>query len=50
MTGDLTVRARGIGGGAVVPFVHIWELREGRIVSWRCHTDTALLHAARTSR
>jgi ketosteroid isomerase-like protein len=50
VTGDLTVRARGTGGGAVVPFVHIWELREGRIVSWRCHTDTALLHAARTSR
>lgn len=50
VTGTLTVRARGTGGSAVAPFVHIWELRDGRIVSWRCHTDTALLQAARISR
>lgn len=50
VTGTLTVRARGTGGRAAVPFVHLWELRGGRVVSWRGHTDTALLHAARTSR
>ena len=50
VTGSLTVRARGTGGRAEVPFVHLWGMREGRIVSWRCHTDTALLQAARVSR
>jgi ketosteroid isomerase-like protein len=50
VTGRLRVVARGTGGRAVAPFVHIWEMRDGRIVSWRCHTDTALLQAARTSR
>jgi ketosteroid isomerase-like protein len=50
VTGTLEVRARGTGGRAVAPFVHIWELRDGLIVSWSCHTDTALLQAARTSR
>lgn len=50
VTGRLEVRAHGTGGRAVAPFVHIWGLREGRIVSWACHTDTALLQAARTSR
>ncbi len=50
VTGRLEVQARGTGGRAVAPFVHIWGMRNGRIVSWRCHTDTALLQAARTSR
>lgn len=50
VTGRLEVRAHGTGGRASAPFVHIWGLREGRIVSWHGHTDTALLQAARTSR
>lgn len=50
VTGRLAVLARGTGGRAEVPFVHFWEMRGGRIVSWRCHTDTALLQAARVSR
>jgi ketosteroid isomerase-like protein len=50
VTGRLRVRAHGTGGRAEAPFVHIWTLRGDRIVSWCCHTDTALLQAARTSR
>jgi ketosteroid isomerase-like protein len=50
VTGCLQVRARGTGGRAAAPFVHIWEMRDGRVVRWRCFTDTALLQNARTSR
>lgn len=48
--GELSVTGRGTGGRAVAPFAHIWELRDGLIVRWRCFTDTALLQRARTSR
>lgn len=50
VTGELSVTGRGTGGRAVVPFAHIWDLDDGRIVRWRCFTDTARLHKARTSR
>jgi hypothetical protein len=30
--------------------VHVWRMRDGRAVEWSCHTDTALLQAARHSR
>lgn len=48
--GTLTVRAAGLGGRAVTPFVHVWRMRDGRAVAWACHTDTHLLHVARHSR
>lgn len=48
--GRLAVRAKGTGGRADVPFVHVWTMRDGRIVAWDGHTDTALLQAARVSR
>lgn len=50
VTGELSVTGRGTGGRAAVPFAHIWDLRDGLIVRWRCFTDTALLNHARTSR
>lgn len=50
VTGRLSVRARGTGARADVPFVHVWTLRDGRIVAWDGHTDTAMLQAARVSR
>jgi uncharacterized protein len=50
VTGTLAVRAFGTGGRAQAPFAHVWGLRDGRVASWRCFTDTALLHSARVSR
>ena len=50
VTGVLRVQGVGTGGRAEAAFVHVWRLRDGRAVAWRCHTDTALLQAARSSR
>lgn len=50
VTGLLRVQGLGTGRRADVPFVHDWTLRDGRAVAWRCHTDTAVLQAVRSSR
>ena len=50
VVGRLEVVGRGTGGRASAPFTHIWDLRDGRLMRWRCMTDTALLRLARTSR
>jgi hypothetical protein len=50
VTGLLRVQGLGTGRRADVPFVHDWTLEDGRAVAWRCHTDTAVLQAVRSSR
>jgi uncharacterized protein len=45
--GELRAQVPGSGVPAATPFAHVWRLRDGRVVWWRCYEDTALLHLAR---
>lgn len=42
-TGTYSGKFLGTGKGISVPFAHEWELRDGKIVKFHQHTDTAVI-------
>ena len=44
--GDYSGTFKATGKDVKVPFVHVWKLRDGRVTSFRQHTDTAVVQRA----
>ena len=46
--GEYSGTYRATGKAFCAPFAHVWKFRDGRVVSFRQHTDTALVQRALT--
>ena len=42
-TGEYSGKYLRTGNSTAVPFAHEWELRDGKVVTFRQHTDTAVI-------